>query len=204
MSLRWDFDDGSSRQIDCHFYDKMPMGIPDRHGYYQMIDVILRAANPLFYDPTMQAATFGLGGGANTFVVPTPVPTDVGASTIDQTRSIVYPGSFQENPVVLITGPITDCVVHNSNTNEKLDFTGYTIAAGVTMTVDTRYGYKTVTDSNAVNQIANLTDDSNLATFHLAADPDVGGGANSIRVTGSAVTAATEIYLQYYNRYVGI
>ncbi len=203
LKLRWNFDDGAVRQIDCHYSGEMKMGIGARYGLYQQAPIILRAPDPLFYDPTMQAVTYNLGGGSGGFAVPTPVPTAIGASTIDQTRIIGYLGDFLENPIVLVRGPITAAIVRSSTTGEELAFTGYTIAAGVTVTIDTRYGVKTVIDSNGVSRIDKLTDDSDLATFHLAADPDAPLGDNSIRVTGSGVTTATEIFLQYYNRYVG-
>lgn len=204
VKLLWTFDDGSLRQIDCHFYDKMPLGTPDRSGLYQYVPVALRAPNPLFYDPTQQIFEFGLSGGGGSGAIPLAIPMAVGASVLNQTIAVPYGGDFLENPIVAIQGPITSCVITNAATGEVLDFTGYTIAAGASVTVDCRYGYKTVLDNSGGNQISKLTDASDLATFHLAANPDAAGGVNSITVTGTSVTTATEVYLSYYNRYVGI
>lgn len=204
VKLLWTFDGGNLRQIDCHYYDKMPLGIPDRLGLYQQVPVLVRCPNPLFYDPTLQVVQFGLSGGGGSGAIPLAVSMAVGASTLNQTVQVTYAGDFLENPIVVVQGPINSAVITNAATGEKLDFTGYNIAAGVSVTVDCRYGYKTVLDNSGGNQIAKLTDDSDLATFHLAANPDAAGGVNSITVTGSSVTTATEVYLDYYNRYMGI
>jgi hypothetical protein len=95
-------------------------------------------------------------------------------------------------------------VVTNVTTGETLNFAGYSLAAGQTLTIDCRDGLKTVTREDGSNQIAQLTDTSDLATFHLAADPDAPGGVNTISVAGSAATAATEVYLQFNARYIGL
>jgi len=66
------------------------------------------------------------------------------------------------------------------------------------------YGYKTVTDSSGTNQIADLTSDSDLATFHLAASPEVAAGNNSITVQGNDATEETGVMLRWYERFLGI
>ena len=55
-----------------------------------------------------------------------------------------------------------------------------------------------------MNKIADLTEDSDLATWHLATNPDAVDGQNGIQVEGASVTAATEVYLQWHDRFVGI
>jgi hypothetical protein len=206
IPVRWTLPDGSYRQLDCHYLGDMRFETRAGEGYLLKVAVTLGANDPSFYDPTGAALTFALGGGAGTFAVPTPVPTDVGASTIDQSTALTYAGSWLCYPhLVRITGPITDAVVTNSTTGDKLDFTGTTIAAGDHYDIDCRYGRKTVVDAAGANQIATLTTDSDLATWHISADPDVApGGINSIRVTGSAASTATKVEISYYNRYLGI
>ncbi len=119
-------------------------------------------------------------------------------------KTITYNGSFAEYPVITILGPITDPVLTNVSTDETLDFTGITIAAGNTYVIDCRFGYKTVKNTAGTNKIADLTAASDLATFHLGADPEVSGGANAFTLTGTGVTAATTVTVAYYNRYVGL
>lgn len=204
LRLRWTLDNGDVRQIDAHINGRLVFGSKDRSGFGQRFVVPLRAADPTFYDPTQQAVVYGVGGGSGGFVVPLVVPLGVGASTVNQSKTITYAGTWRDYPIIIITGPITNCVITNTTTGDKLDLTGITLNAGTTYTINCRPGVKTVTDQAGTNKIADLTDDSDLATFSLEADPEALGGNNGISVTGSAATTATEIYVQFYSRYVGV
>lgn len=204
VKLRYTLSNGAVRQIDTHFFRDMAFPSRDRKGFYQRVAVTMRASDPLFYDPTLQAVIYGVGAGGSSFAVPMAVPLSVGASTLSASQTITYAGDFLEYPIVIITGPITNPVIANTTTGETLDLTGITISGGDSYTIDCRYGYKTVKNAAGTNKIADLTDDSDLATFHLEADPDAPGGGNTITVTGSSATTATEVYLQYYNRYIGL
>jgi hypothetical protein len=88
-------------------------------------------------------------------------------------------------------------VITNGATDDKIDFTGFTIGAGVTYTIDLRYGYKTVVDHLGANQISKLSTDSDLATWGLIA------GENSIGVVGTSITSATLISFQFNERFIG-
>ena len=202
LIIRWD---GIDKQIDGYFAGSMDMSSRDRAGFVQNIAVTLKCPDPSFYNPTIKLITFGASGGASVFSVPMPVPHGVGAAAIDESVGINYAGNWYSYPTIRITGPITDTIITNVTTNEKLDFDGVTIAAGDYYEIDTRYGYKTVLDDSDVNKIADLTEDSDLATFHLQPDSaDAPGGSNSIEVTGTSVSTATKVELWYYDRYTGI
>ncbi len=118
-------------------------------------------------------------------------------------KTITYLGSFLTYPIITITGPITDPVLTNVSTGEDLDFTGITIAGGDTYTIDCRFGYKTVKNAAGTNKIADLTAASDLATFHLGADPEVSGGANAFTLTGTSTDANTTVTVTYNERFVG-
>ena len=202
LIIKWD---GLDKQIDGYFAGSMEMSSTDRAGYRQTIAVTLKCSDPSFYNPTINTVDFGIGGGGTGMQVPMDVPHSVGASSISESVGVTYTGNWYSYPTIRITGPITDACITNNATSEKLDFDGVTIAAGDYYDIDTRYGYKTVEDDSDVNKIADLTEDSDLATFHIQPDSaDAPGGTNSISVTGSSVTAATAIRLQYYTRYTGI
>jgi hypothetical protein len=204
MQLKWTLDNGDVRQIDCVVIDGPNFASTEREGFAQKLVVQFRAADPTFYDPTQIATTFGVGAGAGAFSYPLSFPVSFGGSTVNQTRTITYDGTWREYPVIVIAGPITNPIISNLTTGDKLDFTGITISAGDSYTIDCRYGYKTVTNAAGTNKIADLTNDSDLATFSLEAAPDVAGGNNDIQVTGTSANATTQVYLRYYNRYVGI
>jgi hypothetical protein len=182
----------------------MAFGTSERQGLAHRAVIALCAPDPVWYDPTQVAQVFALGGGGGAFAVPLAVPVAVGASTIDQTTMVPYAGSWRSEPIIRIVGPITNAVITNLSTDEKLDFTGTTISAGDYYEIDTRFGYKTVKDAAGANKISKLTTDSDLATFHLAPDPEVADGENSINVAGSSANAATAVTVYWYSRFIGI
>lgn len=204
LQLRWQLDNGERRALECNVVDGPRLSSQDRVGLAQRAGVSFRAADPTFFDWVGLSAVYGVGGGGSAWNIPWAVDWNIGAATVAGSRAITNPGSWDALPTILITGPISSPVIANVTTGETLDFTGYSLAAGKTLTIDTRYGVKTVVDSDGVSQIDKLTDDSDLATFHLAADPDAAGGVNTISVSGTGATTATEVYLQFNPRYIGI
>lgn len=207
ITLHWPYHGG--RRIDCHYIADMQMPTSEREGWMQKVAITLKASDPTYYDPTARAETFNLGGGGGALVVPMTVPHTVGASSIDQTKGIAYPGTWHAYPsLIRITGPITNAVITNETTGEKLDFTGTTIADGDYYDLDLRYGYKTVVDSLGANKYADLTNDSDLSTWHLEKAPEPGTESdpriNSVRVQGTAITSTTKVEISYRARYVGI
>lgn len=203
IQLRWTLENGAVRQIDVHVEGQMVFRSSDARGFTQRFVVPLRAANPTLYDPTLQSFIYGVGGGGGAFTVPMAVPTGVGAATVDQTRPITQAGTWRDEPIILVVGPINDLVITNETTGGTLDFTGYNITVSGGLTIDCRAGRKSVIDETGASQIDKLSDDSDLATFAIEASPEAPGGVNSIRVTGSGATSATEIYVQFYHRYTG-
>ena len=202
--LRFDLGNGNRRQIDCAILGS-PMDARTADAGFQRFAVDFECPNPAFYDPAGRAVTFGIDYSAKTFQIPMVIPLGIGQSTIDTSQTITYSGSWRSYPYrIRIVGPMTDCVITNESTGEKLDFTGTTIAAGDRRDIDLRYSHKTVKSASGANKIADLTSDSDLTSWHLATQREVGGGSNAIAVTGTGATSATEIYISYYEYYSGI
>jgi hypothetical protein len=199
-------DSGATRRLDVAYYQGLTLSREARlsRAYTTLEMLQLIADDPILYDATPISYSFGLGGGGTGTPVPLIVPTTIGSSVIDDTQTITYTGTWEEYPVIKITGPLEDCVITNTTTDEKLDFTGTTIGAGDYYEIDLRYGYKTVTDSSGANQLADLTSDSDLATWHLAPHPEARDGINSIQVEGTSATGATNVAITYYTRYLGL
>ena len=194
-----------TRAIECYLLDGLSGDSAEMQAYFQIVTVRLYCPDPVWYDPTLASRTFELGGGGGTGgVVPYEVPYYLGASTLDASETIPYGGNWLTYPEVVITGPIRDCIITNNSTDEKLDLTGTTIGSSDQYTIVLEYGYKTVTDSSGTNQIADLTSDSDLATFHLAASSEVASGNNSITVQGNDATEQTGVMLRWYERFLGI
>lgn len=196
------FSQGSwTRSIDCNCIEIME-GV--RSHLVQKFVLSLEAPDPLLYDPIMQEVYFTLSGGVDTFEVPMEVPLKVGTASLDASKTITYPGDYETFPVVYIYGPITDCLITNETSGDILDFDGVTIAADDYYKIDCRYSYKTVEDEAGDDKIADLTDDSDLATFSIQADPDAVNGINSFTVTGTGANEDTNIKIEYYKRYTGV
>ena len=136
---------------------------------------------------------------------PITFPIEFGSTTIDDTDTVTTSGTWKAYPVITITGPVTSPIISNNTTDEKLDFAGTTVASGDTYTLDLTAGTKTVVDGSSVNKIGDLTTDSDLGTWHLAAAPEATSGNNTIRVQGSAaVVGTTSFVIAWYNRFVGL
>jgi hypothetical protein len=169
----------------------------------QKFSIKIKCAEPTFYDPAGAAWTFQLGGGGTGFAVPTPVPTSIGASTIDQTQVISYPGTAPAYPLIRITGPVTNCII--TNNGYTLSFQGYTIAAGDYYELDLRHPAKRIYDAAGVSQSAKLTNASDSVNWRIF--ECVGGELvhdNSIRVQGSNLTSASKIDITYFDRFLSV
>jgi hypothetical protein len=123
---------------------------------------------------------------------------------IDANVAVDYDGNAPTYPVIRITGPAQNAVLTNATLGLKIDFTGTTIAAADYYEIDLRYGRKTVVDAAGANQLGDLTTDSDISTWRIAADPDAPLGTNSLNFACIAATLATKCTVVYYERYIGI
>lgn len=205
LTLTWTLDNGAIRALDVVTSGEGSMPSSDSFKVAQQVGLMLRAKDPTYYDPVGKSVTFGIGGGSVGFTVPMAVPTGIGSTSIAQSKTITYGGTWRALPdLIRIKGPITDPVITNVATGEKLDFTGTTIASGAYYDIDCSWDAKTIVDQLGANQYSKLVRGSSLNTFHLAPAPEVPGGLNDIRVSGTGITNVTEIYIQYFERFVGI
>jgi len=199
-SLKWTMD-GLVRQIDGNLMEGMDYSSQDRKGLWQRTAIVIKCADPTWYDPAGQALTFELGGGGTGTPVPTPVPTPVGASTILTSIAINYAGDWLSYPhLIRLVGPLTNPIITNLTTGETLPFST-TIAAGHYYDIDLRYGYKTVVDELGANKVSALAAGHDLATWHIAAHPDAPGGVNVIEVNASAVNEVSAVLISWLDRY---
>jgi hypothetical protein len=202
LTIVWE--DGRIFQIDTKSVGNINLPLNIGTNNYIKVGVVLRAANPTFYDPEALLFNFGLAGAGQT-LVPVTVPTFVGGSSLDQTTTIEYDGTYRSYPVIYIYGPITNPKIVNDTTANKIDFTGITIANGDYYTIDLRFGRKAVYKNGnpADNRINEVTLDSTLATFAIEAKPVAVDGDNTIHVTGSGITGVSQVLMQLYRRFDG-
>lgn len=206
--------DGVTREIVCRYLEGATFPRDAKSNEAAQTDTLrLIAHDPLFYDPEQKVSyvsggenagawLFGVAGSGLIF------PATFGSLTMGMTVPLAYAGTFLAYPVIYLTGPLTDLVITNVTTGEKLDFTGFTLQNGETAEIDCRYGYKTAMRTDVtpnVSLLANLSTDSDLGTFHLA--PREAGEAthvNEIQLEGSGATSASRITMRYYERYLAV
>lgn len=204
LILKWYLPYGV-RQFDCFYYEDLSLGWDRGKWATQNVGVVLKCPDPTCYDPSIFTLTWvGSSGSGGAFLVPWEVPTEVGGSTFDDIQTVQYHGTWIEYPLITIAGPAENLVITNHTTGEKLDFTGLTLGAGEQRIIDTRYGFKTVLDEAGANQIADLTDDSDLATFHIERKrPYETFRVNNIQAVASGVDSNTRVIIRYLERYTG-
>lgn len=154
----------------------------DPVDYHVRTVVQLRADDPTWYEGSP------LGGP----LVLTYFDANIGASQV-----LTIGGNWPAFPIIRVNGPITNPSITNSTTGQVIAITA-TIGAGAYFDIDLSYGKKTVYDNLGVNRIATVSATSDLATWAL--NP----GANTISVTGTGTTAASDLTFTFYNRYTGI
>lgn len=190
-----------SRALDVFFTDGMVFS-PPREGQWDNFSVTeeltFTAFNPLVYDPTQITAT--ISTLTEQLVLPMTFPFILGA--YQGTTNIVYGGTWEEFPVIEIAGPAKNVSIFNLTTDRRLDYTGE-ILGGDTLTIDLRWGYKTVVDVCGNELIQHLFGD--IGAFSLQCDPLVSGGTNQVKVTTESYDPAfTRVHFKYYTRYRGV
>ena len=127
-----------------------------------------------------------------------------GESSLSSTTYLTYNGSWIEYPTITITGPITNPMIRNITTDEKITLE-YEVDTGEYVIIDLTYGNKTVLNDSNINLIGTVTSDSDLSTFHIAPSPEATDGENEIIVSGAdIVDGVSEIDIEYYERYLGV
>jgi hypothetical protein len=201
--LRYSFPTGRVRQIDTHFDGGMMFGTSERQGLAHRAVISLVAPDPVWYDPTEQTLTWVITG-ADELVFPITFPIEFIASVISSGQNLAYPGSWLSYPTIIITGPCQNPLIENQTTGEKLELL-YNVLAGQIVTISLAAGEKSIMDNAGANLIGALTEDSDLATFHIAPDPEAAGGTNVIFAElGGATPGTTSVQFEWFNRYVGL
>lgn len=197
INLKVTRDDAEVRQIDVYLNGELDFPMSNRKSTgRQDILVPLIAHDPTWYNPTQQSNTVDLSSGSGLFS-----QTAVGLTWFDW---IIFEA----------TGPLTSLSIsHNSFSSSSLSFSGNTIAALETYTIDMRPGFKTILDSSDTNQLDKITtssvpnmfgnlrvwDEKYLAAYGLGAPT-----SNAISMSASSTTGASEVVVKWYKRYISL
>lgn len=123
--------------------------------------------------------------------------------TINYNINIAYKGDTDSYPVITVKGPVTDLVIVNQSTGDTLGFTGSSLGTDDMWTIDLRYGRKSVLTESGSSAMRYLNENSDLATFRLVPHPVATGGTNILSLSGGGIGTATNITVDYYDRYLG-
>lgn len=199
------YDTGQTKDIECFINGGMTFPSKSEKGFDLQVGIELLCPDPSFFNPTEQnvelSYTFTLSG----FSIPVKIPCFFSESILNNSITITYSGTWIEFPRIRILGPIVNPLITNQTTGEILEFLDTDIVDNDYYDIDCQYGYKTVTDSGGSNRIANLSNDSDLATFHLARK-EVGENykSNVILAQGIAISNDTDITISYFEKFIGI
>lgn len=165
------------------------------------------AHDPTFYDPNLNTETWTLNPDTvDQLEFPfTFDGTDMAFRqySINEDHVITYTGTWPSFPTITIEGPLISPIITNEDTGEVI-YLDYTVETGETVVINLEYGNKSVTSDVRDNIIGTVRSTSYLATFHIAPDPEVADGINTLNVTGGGADGSTTVSLTYYTRYIGI
>lgn len=200
-TLRRQLSDGSYRSIDCYLqegprFEPRQLGQWDSFAFQEVLRFV--AYNPVIYDPGGHTEVFAID---EELVFPITFPIVFGS--LNAVADITYPGTWLEYPTITITGPISSPGITNETTGETIAL-DYDVASGEVVTITLAYGTKTVVNGAGTNLIGSVTPESDLGTFHLAPAPEAPLGVNTIRVTGTGVSAFTAVTVSWFDRYFGV
>jgi hypothetical protein len=176
----------------------------DEFGFTEVLRFICH--DPTFFDPDQDSLTFSLPTYSHLVFPVTLVPGDdmvFGISTIEESDTISYTGTWLTYPTIVLTGPMENPVVENITTDEKLELE-YNIDEGEVVTITLEYGNKAVTNGGGTDLVGTLSTDSDLGTFHIAPDPEAPDGNNQIDVSFGGANENSQIVISYYTRFIGI
>lgn len=204
IKLRYTYMSGTSRQIDVFYESTMTM--PTEGIWYglQKIGIGLYAPDPVWSATTGSSTIVQPLAATPWFRVPVPVPFGIGPSEFSQSFNITYSGTWMDYPKIKIFGPCESPRIENVTTGEKLDFSGVRFSPDTRIEIDCRYGYKTIVNASGTNYVPYLSYDSDLATFHIAADPEVSAGVNQMLFVARGANDRTKVQIDYTPRYIGL
>lgn len=185
---------GDQREINCHVSSGLDLQetLGDNSGpTWQRFPATFLAHDPYWYDTNTTTQTFTVGTGALFFPF---FPLKLTASEIAVDSTVNNTGDVECWPVWQIVGPGSVVKLRNLTTGKDLYFPLVNLAAGTSIFIDTRPGYKTVNFHDGSNAYIWLSETSSLWPFVR--------GTNTIRLEMSGTTASSSLSLTYAKRYL--
>lgn len=146
--------------------------------------------DPYWYDVSERSVEFTTGELATFFPF---FPLRLSSSEVFADTSINNDGSVKAWPIWEILGPGTDPVLRDQTNGKRLEL-NVTLAAGETLTIDTRPGVKTVVDDAGDNRYDLLVDGSAFWPLEK--------GVTAVRIEMSGATDDSRVSLRYRRRHL--
>ena len=162
----------------------------------------LRADDPTWYDAYGYEATLTSPILGTPTPYPKPYEVPYGSAGIGGITNILYEGTWICYPVLTAVGPLTDLTI--------TDGLGHVISidtpipASTYISIDLKYGAKTVVDQDGVNRFAWLDINSDLTNWALYPSPFVVGGINTISVSATGTDGDSSVSINWLPRYIGV
>lgn len=184
------YDDGQ-RELVCRYRSGLEIveEFTQVAGWQRAV-IVLRAFDPYWADVSDTSQLWTTTEQATFFPF---FPLRLSSSEVFVAASVDNAGDVDAWPVWQVIGPGSALVLRNLTTGKSLEL-ATTIAAGSTVTIDTRPGAKTVVDESGANLFGDLSATSDL--WSLIA------GSNSVQVELGGSTGATQVSLLYKRRYL--
>lgn len=194
IALRSTGPSGDARVLTCRYHGGLELDEND--GFFpagrQNAVLVFIAGDPYWYDESDIVDTYTSDAVPLTWF---PFfPLRLGGGETFSAPIIFNAGDVAAWPVWTINGPGSELYLRNLTTGKILHLVT-TLAAGDTVTIDTRPGVKTVTRGDGLNLFPNL-DPTALALWPLER------GTNSVSVEFAGTTGASSVQLNYKQRYL--
>ncbi len=182
---------GESRDLVCYYSGGLEL--EERDPAWQVAVATFRAFDPYWRDSSDALVTFG---DANAFF---PVlPLEVSSEETLGATTVTNDGDVDTWPVWEVVGPGDNLRLINDTTGKVLELTaagGVALAAGETITIDTRPGAKTVRLGDGTNLYPKLTTASSLWPLIR--------GTQAMTIELQNVATESRVNLTYRRRYLG-
>lgn len=180
-------EDGSQRLINCRYQSGLE--IEESGLTWQKAIVVLKAFDPYWYDVNSIVQTFTTGQPATFFPM---FPMRLTNSTVFADTTITNIGDVETYPTWILKGPGSGIFLRNLTTGDLINI-NYSLGIGESISIDTRFGAKTVTKQDGTNLYSYLSSDSSLWALQK--------GGNEVRIEMQGATIQSSVQLTYQNRY---
>lgn len=186
--------DGTVRELTCRYSEGME-GSEARGNMGQVFQravLVLRAADPYWYDVEQQSQTYTAGQAGMFFASPF-FGLRLSGESVFGTQVVSNDGDVETWPVWTVHGPCTSITLSNDTTGETINLP-ISLTAAQTVTIDTRPFRKTVRRDDGTNLYGSLSATSSLWSLPL--------GDSTVTISLPGATVDSYATLNYARRWL--